>query len=218
MNWKFQENSILNSYNERTACKEIFQATCDEIGKYYETKGWKYTRSRPKISFKNEQIKIEISFWSSGSNIPGSYVNLEILPTIYSLELINNSKEKGMKSKGYILSFIELFTERLNNKPEGSKVIINAFGDIIERIDEHSLTPELKYNKNVNVYGITETNFVKIIEYIESRIIVWIERINDINEIDVFLNKLTNETKIELLNRGFGEFLRLKHPEYLNKH
>jgi hypothetical protein len=214
MNWKFEEKSILKSYSETTPCKEIFQAVCDEIGKYFVKNGWNYTRSRPKISFKNKELKIEISFWSNRSNTPGEFINLEILPNIYSLELVNNLKSEGIKSKGYILSFIELFYERLNNTGKGSKIILNAFGEKIERIDQHNLTPEIIFNKNLNVYGLNENQFMKIIEFIENRVLVWIKRINNIEEIDSFLKKLTNENKENLKGKNFEKLLNLKYPEY----
>ncbi|WP_299838549.1 hypothetical protein [uncultured Tenacibaculum sp.] len=214
MIWKFKEHSILNKYNEETPCKEIFQAVCDEIGSYYTQKGWKYARSRPKITFKNSELKIEISFWSSGSNTPGEFVNLEILPNISSLELVKHYKSQDVKSKGYILSFTDLFTERLDNKPNGSKIIINAFGEKIETINEHRPTPEIKYNKNVNLYGLSENDFIKLIEFIESRVNIWIERINDIDQIDTFLNKLTDVTKQNLIQKDFGKLIKLKFPSY----
>ncbi|WP_299256381.1 hypothetical protein [uncultured Aquimarina sp.] len=209
MNWKFKEDSILINYNEHTPCKEIFQAVCDEIGIYYTQKGWKYARSRPKITFKNSDLKIEIAFWSSGSNTPGDFVNLEILPYISSIELINN-----LKSKGYILSFIDLFTERLDNEPDGSKMIINAFGGKIKRVDEYKRTPELVYNKNVNVYGVTESDFEKLINFIESRVNIWTSRINDIKEIDSFLKKLTDDAKQRLIENDFGKLIKMKFPDY----
>ena len=69
MNWK--EDSILNNYNEYTPCKDIFNAVCDEIAEYYIPKGWKYAKSRPKLTYNDKSVKIEIAFWSSGSNMPG---------------------------------------------------------------------------------------------------------------------------------------------------
>ncbi len=212
MNWEFKENSILKNYSEHTLCKDIFHAVCDEIGKYYINKGWKYARSRPKITFKSKEVKIEIAFWSSGSNTPGSYVNLEVLPIIYSTELVNKFKSEGIKSKGYILGFLQLFNERFDNQKEGSKRIINILSDNINRMDENDSTPEIKFNKNINVYGINENDFSKIIDFIDDRIACWIDKINKKTEIDEFLNRLTDYNKSELLKGDFGRFLKLKFP------
>jgi hypothetical protein len=214
MNWNFEEESVLKNYSKSTPCKEIFQAVCDEIGKYFVNKGWKYARSRPKITFKNEKLKIEIGFWSSGSNTPGEYVNLEILPNIYSLELVNKLKSEGIKSKGYILSFNQLFYERLDNAEKGKKIILNAFGEKIERIDEYDLTPEFIFNKNVNVYGLNENEFVEVIKFIENKVLVWIKRINNIEEIDSFLKKLTDIDRKRLKGENFEKLLNLKFSEY----
>jgi hypothetical protein len=210
---KFDENSVLNKYNEYTPCKDVFQAVCDEIGKHYVSIGWKYTRSRPKITFKNKEIKIEIAFWSSGSNTPGSYVNLEILPNISSIELVNQSKKEGKKTKGYILSFIQLLTERYDNKEDGTKKIIKILTDNTERIDEYDSTPEIKYNNNINVYGINENELLKIIDFIDNRIVSWTKTINNKDDISTFLSNLTDYHKKELLASEFGRLLTVKYPE-----
>ena len=214
MNWKFEEESVLKNYSESTPCKEIFQAVCDEIGKYFTEKGWKYSRSRPKITIKNKELKIEIAFWSSVSNTPGNFVKIEILPQIYSLELLKKLKSEGIKSKGHILSFRDLFYEHLETSEKGKKIIINAFGEKTERIDEHNLTPEIIFNKSVNVYGLKENEFIKIIDFIESRVLVWFERINNIEQIDLFLNKITERDKTTLKGGNFEKLIKLKYPEY----
>ncbi|MCG8573629.1 MAG: hypothetical protein MI810_02000 [Flavobacteriales bacterium] len=213
MAWKFKEDSVLNKYSEYTPCKDIFQAVCDEIGQYYVDKGGKYARSRPKITFKNADLKIEITFWSSGYNIPGEYVNLEMIPSIYSLELVKKAKEEGEKIKGHILSFMDVFTERWDDKPKGSKLIINAFGERLERVDEYNSKTEIKYNKSVNVYGITEEKFESLIHFIDSRITHWIESIHQPKNIQFFLDKLIPNDKTELLNGDFGTLLKLKFPD-----
>ncbi len=51
MNWT--DNEILLNHNETTPCKDIFQAVCDELGKYYSDKGFKYARSKPKLTYKD---------------------------------------------------------------------------------------------------------------------------------------------------------------------
>jgi len=93
MGWT--DNKILLEYTRYTPCQEIFQAVCDEIGRHYQNLGFKYSRSTPKLVIENDKIKLEICFWSSRSNIPGEWVNLEILPNFYSLQLKKTSDKKG---------------------------------------------------------------------------------------------------------------------------
>jgi len=213
MNWKFKENSILNNYSKNTPCKEIFQAVCDEIGSYYENEGWKYASSRPKITYKDKNIKIEITFWSSGSNTPGNYVNLEMIPSIYSMEL----KNKNFSKTGFILGFAEMLTEKYEEKPAGTKLIINAFNEKKEIINEHDLIPEIKYNNSVNVYGITEGKFVKLIQFINNKIVVWKNNLNNIEKIGDFLEKLTENDKNTLMNSDFKKFVSMKYEDYIWK-
>ncbi len=151
--------------------KEIFQAVCDEIGRHYEKKGFKYTRSRPKIVYKDKEIKLEICFWSSRSNTPGEYVNLEILPNFYSLEL-----EKQSKIKGYLFGHTGINNTKYTD--DKTKVrIIQIFGDIVESIDEYSYESVIRNNHNCNVYGLDKVKFDKIVEFIDTTIISWIGKI-----------------------------------------
>jgi hypothetical protein len=81
------EESILNRYNEYTPCGDIFQAFCNALGQYYERKGMKYSKSRPKIVFNESSIEIELTFNSSRSNMPGRYVAVEPGVSIYDLRV-----------------------------------------------------------------------------------------------------------------------------------
>ena len=60
--WKWKTNSKLKTYSAYTPTKEIFKAVCDEIAEYYVPKGWKYAKSRPKITYNDKKVKIEIAF------------------------------------------------------------------------------------------------------------------------------------------------------------
>jgi hypothetical protein len=89
MNWT--DNKTLLEYSKYTPCNDIFQAVCDEIGKHYvEQHGFTYALARPKITYKNKDFKLDIAFWSSRSNIPADYVNLEIIPIFYDLKVPKN--------------------------------------------------------------------------------------------------------------------------------
>jgi hypothetical protein len=81
------ENSILTNQNDTTPPGEIFDEFCQAIGYYYQQKGYKYTRSRPKVKIETRDLFVEINFWSSRSNMAGSSVGLEILPYVGSKKL-----------------------------------------------------------------------------------------------------------------------------------
>jgi hypothetical protein len=169
MTWT--ENSVLINYSETTPCKDIFQAVCDELGRHYEKIGLKYSRSRPKIVYKDKEIKLEICFWSSASNTPGEYVNLEILPNFYSIDLAKKSKTRGFL-------FGHTGINNIKYTDDKKKVrIIQIFGDVVERIDEYSHESVIRYNHNCNVYGLDKERFDKIVEFIDSTIISWIDKI-----------------------------------------
>jgi hypothetical protein len=81
------ENSILTNQNDTTPPGEIFDEFCQAIGYYYQQKGYKYTRSRPRVKIESRDLFVEINFWSSRSNMAGSSVGLEILPYVGSKKL-----------------------------------------------------------------------------------------------------------------------------------
>lgn len=91
--WEWEEDSLLYSVTEYTATKDIFQAVCNEIGRYYHSKGMKYTKSNRKLKWKGNKVCCEFGFWTSHSNMRGKWVNLEIVTSIFSLHK-SSSKQK----------------------------------------------------------------------------------------------------------------------------
>lgn len=122
--WKWEQGSILNETSPYAAPKDIFQAVCNELGRYYSQGGAKYTKSNRKIKWSFERIRCEMGFWSSHSNIPGEWVNLEIVTSVYALD------KSEMERDGLLYFYI---------RPESFNVygIDNArFFEIIKYIDK----------------------------------------------------------------------------------
>lgn len=82
MMWEWEEGSILYNNTPYVPPREIFQAVCGEIGRYYSKRGMKYTRSNRKLKWQGEKLRCEFGFWSSHSNIAGEWVCLEIVTEI----------------------------------------------------------------------------------------------------------------------------------------
>ena len=210
MSWT--NNETLLNYSKATPCKEIFQAVCDEIGKHYEKQGLKYSRARPKIVYKDKDIKVEICFWSSRSNIPGESINLEILPWFHSLQLAKQSK-----TKGYLFGHTGLFIHKYTDNIKQRK-IRQIFGDEEEYVYEYSYESIIKDNNNCNVYGLDEQKFKKIIEFIDNKILSWVEKIKTEEGINELIQD-PSQTRIEALNlngkRGnscFVEYVKTNFP------
>jgi hypothetical protein len=204
------DNKTLLEYSIHTPCQDIFQAVCDKIGRHYENSGFKYYSSGPKIVFKDEDLKVEICFGSSRSNIPGKYVNLEILPNFYSNEII-----KIKKSKGFLFGHTGLFVHKFNDNPKQIKVR-QIFGDETERIDEYSNESVITDNNNCNVYGLDEGKFDLIINFIDKKIISWISNLKTEEGI-LALTENPCRTRIWALNgkggkSDFIEYVELKFP------
>jgi len=56
------ENAILSQTGSNHSCGEIFKAVCDEIGYHFKSRGFRYSKSRPKIIYQDKDLKVEIAF------------------------------------------------------------------------------------------------------------------------------------------------------------
>lgn len=215
MSWT--ENTDLLIKQKTMASKDLFQAVCDEIGKYYGNKGFKYSRSRPKIVYKDQELKIEICFWSSRYNTSGQGVILEILPNFYSLEVIKKglSTSASKIAKGFILGHTDLLTIKSNNND--NKVIKRQiYGDVFEKEREGKIEPTISYHHICDIYGINDEKFKKIIEFIDLNIIPWIDKIKTAEGIIDFIENRPKSVHLSLLGEGvnsdFVPYCNLKFP------
>ena len=207
------DNKILLEYSQYTPCKDIFKAVCDEIGKHYSEKGFKYLRSRPKISFQNEKLKLEIGFSSSGSNTPGQSVNLEILPSFYSKQL------KDSRINGYLFGHTGLFYHKYTEEVKKIRVK-KIFGEVIERTDEYSDESKIIDSNNCNVYGLQKENFDKILNFIDTKIISWFDKLQTKNGV-IELIENASTTRIWSINgqgtnSDFVSYVKYYYPENRN--
>ena len=132
----WREDSILNNYTSETKPIEIFKEVCDSLGNFYSAKGWKYSKSRPKIKFEKDDLILEINFWSSHSNMAGSYVQLEILPYVSSKALKNWIKETQIGRNNAIFGPTK-YSFR-NNNIYG--ITEDSFGLLTQNIDNYIAT------------------------------------------------------------------------------
>ena len=138
--WKWSENSVLYNNSPYVPPKDIFQAVCDELGRYYSEKGAKYTRSNRKIKVKFECVICEFGLWSSHGNIQGEWVNLEIVTSVYAVD------KTDMEKKG--LLFVDIRPKNFNVYGIDSEL----FFKIVDYIDD-----KLKLVKQLNTTdGIKE--------------------------------------------------------------
>jgi hypothetical protein len=165
MSWT--QNKTLLDYTKYTPCKEIFQAVCDEIGQHYAQFGFTYARSRPKITFKNKDIKLEIAFWSSGYNMAGDYVQLEIIPHFYDVK---------SKSKKPLFNHISLFIQPLVTDNQLFMRIENIFDVPIESNETQWGEPLIIDMWRCNVYGIDGVKFKKLLNFMDTKIISWLDK------------------------------------------
>lgn len=126
------ENSILTNQSENTPPAEIFDEFCQAIGYYYQQKGYKYNKSRPKVKIESKDLFVEINFWSSRSNMAGSSVGLEILPYVGSKKLKKWIKTNKTGRNEYIYGPTK-YDFRFQNIYGAS---VDFFLDLILKIDK----------------------------------------------------------------------------------
>ncbi|WP_166243138.1 hypothetical protein [Paenibacillus turpanensis] len=210
MEWIGGQDSILNNDSPYTSCKEIFQAVCDEIGTYYTTKGFKYAKSRPSITYKDKEITLQIAFWSSGYNTPGDYVNVEIIPAFFSTKIARVKKTAQPRSKrGYLFGHPAIFLHDLPGREPGTVRIRQIFGDEMERYEEGKSE---KLNHSCNVYGITHEKFENIIHFIDNHIISYIDVLKDHEKLLAFIEGSNKERSYYLNNPELLEYIEIAFP------
>lgn len=127
------ENSILTNQSDTTPPAEIFDAFCQAIGFYYQQKGFKYIKSRPKVKIESKDLFVEINFWSSRSNMAGSSVGLEILPYVGSKKLKKWIKANKIGRNEYIYNPTK-YDFRFQNIYGAT---VDFFLDLILKIDKY---------------------------------------------------------------------------------
>jgi hypothetical protein len=188
--WEFPPDSILCHYTETTPCREIFLAVCGEIGKFFSPYGFKYTPSKPKLELKQGELTFQVIFASSGSNMPGSYVNLEINCNIYSHKLAQLDRLEEYNAKGFILGCIDFSYRFQRGKTEGTVTVELLDGTIVDERLENIKGATYIRNRNYNVYGLTPDKFLNIARYI-----------ND-TAINPFSNLMDKKYLIEFINNS----------------
>ncbi|MDE6732040.1 MAG: hypothetical protein K2J77_04105 [Oscillospiraceae bacterium] len=162
--WTWVENSVLYNDSPYVPPREIFQAACDELGRYFTQNGAKYTKSNRKIKWNLGAARLEAAFWSSHSNIAGEWVNLEIVSSIYAVD------KNDLDKKGYIYADIRpqsynvykidnaKFTEiieYLNGILETAR-LFNSKAGIRQFLAERSVTEAKFLNKHPNNHAFFE--------------------------------------------------------------
>ena len=202
MTWT--ENEILLNQSVDSNPKDIFQAVCDELGKHYSQKGFKYARSTPKLSYKDKYIKFEIRFSSSSSNTRGESVSLGMFPTISSTELI-----KAKHKTPYILGVSGMLTKKGDWENKNLLIAETVFGEKIEHIDEHMNEPIFSYSNYCNVFALDEIKFEKLIEFLNDKIFIWITKIKTISGVKEILENKNYRTGYEIENSGLLDYFEL---------
>jgi len=155
------EDSILTNQSEHTPPAEIFDAFCQAIGFYYQQKGYKYTKSRPKVKIESKDLFVEINFWSSRSNMAGSSVGLEILPYVGSKKLKKWIKANKTGRNEYIFGPTQ-YDFRTQNIYGSS---VDFFLDLILKIDKYIATNlHIEDNKKFIDQLLAEKNGEMIID------------------------------------------------------
>ncbi|MBI3220737.1 MAG: hypothetical protein HYZ44_14580 [Bacteroidetes bacterium] len=215
MSWT--DNQIILNQRPTMASRDLFQAVCDEIAKHYETKGFKYSRSKAVITYHDDEIRLVVGFSSSRSNTAGSHITLEILPAIYSLEIIRQNKSTitSTIAKGLILSHIDFFTHKNSSKTD-KKIVRQIYGDVVELEPMSAFDAGIRDNHYCNIWGIDENKFAKILAFIDGKIIPMIDVVKNEDEIIKFIEDkpsyLYASLKGQGVNSDFVSYCNLKFP------
>lgn len=218
--WSFKTNSVLNELGRSTDCSEIFQAVCDELGEYYQEQGFKYARSGPHLTIQSGDIKLKLAFWSSRSNTQGDFVALEIIPSFDSVSLAKHLS-KTTKENGFLFGHDVVFEKYEYCEADCDVIIRYPFKAELKRSDPTHKNL-VKYSNNINVYGLSTDNFIKLVNYINQHVVNVLEILQDEARLYRYLKELpefiVRSMFIEKrVNSKLPEYLQFKFPELSSK-
>ncbi len=101
--WTF-DSLILQRMSPDAAPRDIFQAVCDELGRYFAHDGMRYVRSRPRLELRRGDFTLVMGMWSSRSNISREAVAIEVVSTVHSAELKKWIKRTGVGRNDAVFS------------------------------------------------------------------------------------------------------------------
>lgn len=158
MQWKWEDNSVLYDTSPYIPPRDIFQAACNELGRFFARSGAKYTKSNRKIKWELGAVRLEAAFWSSHSNMAGEWVNLEIVSTVYAADKSGLERNGllyfGIRPKNFnvygldIERFAEI-TDYINGIAEAAKAF-GTRGGIRRFLSENSQTEVQFLNEHPN--------------------------------------------------------------------
>lgn len=192
-------NQVLINQRDKEP-KEIFDAYCDELGRHYFEKNFKYFKSKPRIERATDDIVESINFWSSKVNVKNKHVHLEILPFIKSKTLKKWIKLNQIGRNEFIYSLkvdyprnIEIFGhnredfERLTNQIDIQ--IISKLEEFKESVLDLRLILETdKYDKGIIVDNFLAFVCMKNPELIE-------------NALEKYRNKVSEELRNKIIKK-----------------
>lgn len=188
MDWKWAEGSVLYSYSSKTPCKDLYNAVCYELARYFKDKGFKHLKSKRRLIYQDEQIKLEIVLWTSSNNTRGDYVVLEIYPEFCSV------KFKDICFGGIMFGHTKIYDRNRIPKPWGT--------------GGWSLD-----NFRFNCYGFTIKDFKEVVSLIENKILPWIYKLKKEDGVREMILRLREDNKNwNFNNRGY---LNTVFPEYI---
>jgi hypothetical protein len=162
---EYQKSPLL-SVDKDASCATVFQGVCDALGALYTKRyGYKYAASRPKITYKQGDKRMEIGFFSSRTNVQGQSVTLQIIPTFYA-----KSSKSAENPKGLIGGYPDIFYTKTDEKPP--KMTINHIFGEVEYNTENWITESVVRDYHAcEVQALTRANFNKIVRFIDDKIV-----------------------------------------------
>lgn len=224
--WEFPEDSILKNYSPHTPSQNIFQATCDELGKYFSKHGFRYAKSGPHLTGVFGDLKAKLAFWSSRSNTSGRHITLEIVPSYFSnsygkTEGTRNGYIWGvdMYDRHYECNRDNYFVVRHPYEPDSESEFSSQFDRDTNKMIRIGPKNTLKISKNINIWGIDEAKFVSLVNYLNQHFVSVCEVSQDVNLLRSFLLELNLDSKILISNEKLliNGYIKFKFPGLHNE-
>jgi hypothetical protein len=209
----WSKDCILSHVDATTPSKAIYQAVCDEIGQFYQTKGFRYAPSNKKLQYQFEDFKFKLLFSSSHYNTVGEWIWVEISSGIYPIRLEKQYKEAKETLEAIILFNLGLLDQLIPDSAVGTVVNVNPLGEETETFEMGYPFALRKYSRSFNAYNITLEQFKKVLEYINKVIEYSFSLVLNESEMINHIKKSNNRNSKFYTEKRFADYLHLYYSQ-----
>lgn len=186
MTWEWEKGSVLYNQTPQVQTNRIFQAVCDELGRYYTEKGFGYHKGQNSVVFEDNNIKAYVTILLSYENMEEKSIWIEISSVFYDTQLTRDCTGDNI-----LFSYNDITFDYDLQNPSEKHIVKQLYGREVE-VENMAGKKDCEtvwYGRSCGIYNITPENFLKITEYINKRIFPWVKKIQTLQGVQELIER-----------------------------